>query len=152
MYPPTPEQVRFQELEAAERERECVSRSQIRSLAPRDAPPPSEEVIKARSENCFADPDVDRFAMAALDRSYYDLAATPAQVSAMKVPMLAIVGNQDSVHTRILGLKELRPDVKLVVVVGATHGGDRGIVTRQEFIVELRRFIAAAPAPQIQQR
>jgi pimeloyl-ACP methyl ester carboxylesterase len=143
VYAPTPDQARIQDQEATERERECVSRTQVRSLVPIGDPPPSDGDIKARSESCFANPEVDRFAMAALDRSFYDLAVTRAQVSAIKIPTLGVVGSLDSTRNRMQAVKEFWPDLNLIVVDGATHAGDRGIMTRAEFTMELRRFIVA---------
>jgi pimeloyl-ACP methyl ester carboxylesterase len=81
--------------------------------------------------------------MAALDRAYYDLAVAPERTAAVTMPMLGIVGSLDPARTRLEALRQLRPDVKLVIVDGATHGGDRGVVARPEFIRELRAFIAA---------
>ena len=44
------------EQEASEKERECVSRSQMIRLAPVGQPKPSEEEIQKRSAACMADP------------------------------------------------------------------------------------------------
>ena len=62
----TDEQTAGAEQEALERERECVSRSQIYRLAPTNGPKPDEEEIRKRSTACMANPDQDRFAMLAL--------------------------------------------------------------------------------------
>ena len=64
----TDEQTAGAEQEALERERECVSRSQIYRLAPTNGPKPDEEEIRKRSTACMANPDQDRFALAALAR------------------------------------------------------------------------------------
>ena len=111
------------EQEASERERECVSRSQIYRLAPTNGPKPDEEEIKRRSAACMADPNQDRFALAALARSRKDGVITPAQVSAVTVPTLGVVGSLDGYLADFQELNKLRPDVKLVVIDGATHGG-----------------------------
>jgi hypothetical protein len=85
--------------------------------------------------------------MAALDRSFYDLAVTRAQVSAIKVPTLGVVGSLDSARNRMQAATELWPNLKVIVVDGATHSGDRGVMTRAEFIAELRMFLLANHAP-----
>ena len=62
------------EVEASERERECISRSMLFRLAPINAPRPSEDSLKVLSAKCFADSTQDRFALAALTRSRADQA------------------------------------------------------------------------------
>jgi pimeloyl-ACP methyl ester carboxylesterase len=52
------------EQEASEKERDCVSRTQIRRLAAVGQPPPTDDEIRKRSEACMADPGQDRFALA----------------------------------------------------------------------------------------
>ena len=131
------------EQEASEIERECVSRSQIYRLAPTNEPKPDEEDIKRRSAACMADSSKDRFALAGFRRSFKDWVITPAQVSVVKVPTLAVVGSLDGALGDFHDLKKLRPDVKLVVIDGATHVGERGVERRPEFIAAIREFIAS---------
>lgn len=128
--------------EASEIERECISRSLVLRLAP-PGQPPSEEELRARSAACFADPEYDRFAVAALARGRPGEVFTPAQASAVKVPTLGIVGTLDPNRARLEALKKLRADLKLVAVEGATHAGDRGILRRPELTVAIREFIAS---------
>jgi pimeloyl-ACP methyl ester carboxylesterase len=139
----TAEQTARAEQEASERERECVSRGQIYRLAPTNVPKPDEEAIKRLSAACMANPNVDRFALAARTRSWKDHPITPAQVAIVKVPTLGIVGSLDGYLTDFQELKKLRPEMKLVVIEGATHGGARGALLRSEFIAAVREFIAS---------
>jgi len=129
--------------EPLERERECVSRTQIYRLAPANAPKPSEEAIKRLSAACMANPNVDRFALAARTRAEKDYIITPAQVQNVKVPTLAVVGSLDGYLADFNELKKLRPEVKLVVIDDATHGGARGANRRSEFVDSVREFIAS---------
>jgi pimeloyl-ACP methyl ester carboxylesterase len=138
----TAEQEQGAEQEAVERERECVSRTLIYRLAPLNEPKPTEGDIKARSAACLADPNQDRFAVAALTRARRDQVISRVRVSAVHVPTLGIVGNLDANEAGLQELKKMRPDLKLVVVNGATHGGDRGILRRSEFMEALREFLA----------
>jgi pimeloyl-ACP methyl ester carboxylesterase len=131
------------EQEAAERERECVSRSQMSRLAPTNGPKPDEAEIQRRSAACMANPHQDRFALAALARSRKESVITPAQVAAVTVPTLGIVGSLDGVLTSVQELKHLRPEVQLVVIEGATHGGERGAMRRPEFLAAVRAFLAS---------
>lgn len=137
----TPDLASDAEQEASERERECVSRTLIFRLAALDAPKPSEEAIKIASDGCLADPNMDRFAIAAITRSRSDQVIAPAVASMVQVPTLAIVGNQDNFVTPLRVLNELRPNLQLVIIDGATHGGPRGILTRSELTDTVREFL-----------
>jgi pimeloyl-ACP methyl ester carboxylesterase len=139
----TDEQAAGAEQEASESERECVSRSQIYRLAPTNAPKPDEEAIKRLSAACMANPNEDRFARAARTRSRKDYVITPTQVASVKVPTLGIVGSLDGYLTDFQELRKLRPEVKLVVIDGATHGGARWAGRRPEFIAAVREFIGS---------
>ncbi len=37
--------------------------------------------------------------------------------------------------------KEVMPTLKVVIIGGATHGGERAAVTRPEFVKAIREFI-----------
>jgi pimeloyl-ACP methyl ester carboxylesterase len=136
-----PEQARQAEQEAVEREQECVSRSLIDRLLPPGEPKPSEADIKARSAACFADANQDRFAIAALTRSRSDQVVSRAAAAAVAVPTLGVVGTADPARTGLEALRQIRPDIQLLMVEGATHSGQRGIVTRPELVAALREFI-----------
>jgi len=135
------------EQEANEREKECVSRSQIMRLAPTNGPKPTEDEIKRRSAACMADPNQDQFAEAARVRAQKDQMITPAQVAAVRVPTLGVVGSLDDYLRDFQALKKLRPDIKLVIVEGATHGGDRGAGRRPEFVAAVRELLASVRSP-----
>ena len=133
------EEARQNEQEASEKERDCVSRAQIYRLAPVNGPKPSEEEIRKRSADCFANPDQDRFALAALHRAQKHNVISPVAAAAVKVPTLGIVGSLDPWLRQFNELKTLRPDLHLVVLEGATHG----TTPRQpEFIAQIRSFLA----------
>ena len=132
--------------EPLERERECVSRTQILRLASPNAPKPDEEAIRRRSAACMANPDVDRFALAARTRAERAYIVTPEQLRNITVPTLAVVGSLDGYLADFTELKKLRPDVKLVVVDKATHSG---VMRRPELVAAIRDFIEsnrAAPS------
>lgn len=128
--------------EGDERERECVSRTQILRLAPRDEPPPTEQEIQARSKACFSNPDNDAKALAAFARSKKYQLIDLRKLAEVTVPTLAIVGDQDAQLKPNRQLKEIRPSVQLVVVPGATHNGPRGILLRSETLDALLPFLA----------
>jgi pimeloyl-ACP methyl ester carboxylesterase len=136
-------QARDAEVEAAEVERDCISRTLLFRLTPPTARP-SDDSLKTMSARCLADSTQDRFALAAITRSRADQVIAPTAVAAVRVPTLAIVGSSDPMRAALEELAGLRPSVKLVVVDGATHAGARGVLRRPETIAALREFLARA--------
>jgi pimeloyl-ACP methyl ester carboxylesterase len=110
------------EQQATELERDCVSRTAILSGLQLNESRPSDDEIKRRSAACLSNQNVDRFAMAALVRGRRDQVITPAQVAAVRIPTLGLVGSLDPLAAEMRDLQILRPDMKLLVVEGATHG------------------------------
>ncbi|HST08400.1 MAG TPA: alpha/beta fold hydrolase, partial [Gemmatimonadaceae bacterium] len=53
----------------------------------------------------------------------------------------------DGLRPGMEALKKLRPDMRLVIVDGATHAGERGILDRPELIAALRQFLDTRPQP-----
>ncbi|MGE0359330.1 MAG: alpha/beta fold hydrolase [Vicinamibacterales bacterium] len=145
----TPAEAARLEREAAEKERECVSRSQMIRLAPTGQPPPTEAAIQTASKACLANPNQDRFALAALHRGFTDLAVTADQVRAIQVPTVAIVGSLDGYVADFKDLQALRPAMRLVVIEGASHGGPKGAMLRPEFLAAVRELIATHPTTRL---
>lgn len=141
----TPAEAERIEREASEKERECVSRTQMRRLAPIGQPPPTEVQILQASKACMANTNQDRFALAALHRGFADLAVTFDQVRAIRVPTVGIVGSLDGYLADFKEMHALRPDMRLVVVDGASHGGPKGAMARPEFVAAVRELITAYP-------
>lgn len=129
------------ETEAAEIERDCISRSRLMRQAPAGMKPTDEEIEK-RMAACRADKNFDQRATAASLRGYKDQAVTPEQMAAVKVPTLGIVGTLDHTLKGMQELKQIRPDMKLVLLEGVSHTGKTGIQGRPELIAEIRKFIA----------
>lgn len=126
------------EAEALEFEQGTPFRSVILRTWPIDQPQPTEERIRQLSQqrlNLGNDPA----ALAADVRGRRGLIVTDAQIAAVRVPTLAIVGSADAALTRVNGLKEILPALKVVVVDGATHGG---LPRRPEFVNAIREFIS----------
>ncbi len=131
------------EQQAIEIERWGFSPSSDLLLAAPNAPKPTEEEITKRSAEALANPNQDRFSIAAILRSFREQVISPAQVTAVKVPTLGIVGSADPLLQDLQDLKKLRPAMKLVIIDGATHGGERGARQRPEFVAAIREFLAA---------
>jgi len=137
----TPQDERSAEATAADLESGVPYRSLILVTAPTDRPPPTEEAIRESSQRIVG--KNDPLAHAALTRARRDLVVTDSQMAAVRVPALAIVGTADPAAEGVKTLKAVWPTLQVVTVDGATHWGDRGILTRPEFLASLRQFIAA---------
>jgi len=133
------------EVEAAEIEKGCISRSRLYRQAPPNAKP-SEEEYRQREAQCRADPDFDQYSVAASLRGYHDQAVTAEQMRAVKVPTLGIVGALDHTLKEMLELKQLRPDMKFVLLEGVSHTGPTGIQGRPVLVTAIRGFIGLQEA------
>jgi pimeloyl-ACP methyl ester carboxylesterase len=129
------------EVEAAEIEKDCISRSRLMRQSP-EGQKPTEEQIQKRIAACRADKTFDQYSTAASLRGYKDQAVTAEQMKAVKVPTLGIVGTLDHTLKEMQDLKKVRPDMTLVLVGGVPHTGPNGIQGRPELIAALRDFIA----------
>jgi pimeloyl-ACP methyl ester carboxylesterase len=110
-----------------------------------DEPVPTEDAIRRGSREIAA--RNDPVAHAAMLRGIQGLAVTNAQLSAVKVPTLAIVGTADRAFPGVQELKAAWPQLQVVIVDRVTHWGDRGIVVRPELPAALRTFITANRSP-----
>ena len=70
--------------------------------------------------------------------------STDEEIAAVKVPVLGVMGSLDNVAS-MQTRQKLLPSMQLVIVDGATHVGDRGVVRRPEFVAAIRQFIDAHP-------
>jgi pimeloyl-ACP methyl ester carboxylesterase len=137
----TEQNARNDEAEAEELERGLPYRSVWLRIWPTDQPPPSEEALREASRQRVA--MNDPLAHAAMVRARQGEAVTDAQMAAVRVPALAIVGSADGALVGVKALNAAWPALKVMVVEGATHWGERGVLSRQEFIQAIRTFIAA---------
>jgi pimeloyl-ACP methyl ester carboxylesterase len=132
-----------QENEAAAREVEAgIYRALIVSTAATDEPRPGEEAIHARSREIAGSNDVH--AHAALMRARRALLVSDAEIAAVRVPTLALVGGADPALLRVQAMREFWQDLHVQVVPGATHPTvhERGLPRRPEFVQAIRRWIA----------
>ena len=127
--------------EAREREELCISPTLLAAIRPPGQPALTPERLRELSAACMADTTQDRFAVAALTRSRKDQVMNRADAAAVKVPTLAIVGSLEPGKADMEALIALRPSIEFVVVDGASHAGERGILTRAETLAALRTFL-----------
>lgn len=130
------------EVEAAEIDKGCISRSRLFRQAPPNAKPTEAEYARREAE-CRADKSFDQLSVAASLRGYKDQAVTAEQMQAVKVPTLGVVGTLDHTLGEMHELKRLRPDLKLVVLDGVSHMGSTGIQGAPGLVPAIREFIAA---------
>jgi pimeloyl-ACP methyl ester carboxylesterase len=132
-----------QATEEAAREIEAgIYRALIVSTAPTDEPPPSEDAIRARSREIAASVDVR--AHAALMRARRALLVSDAEIAAVRVPTLAVVGSADPALPRVQAMRKRWPGLQVEIVPGAAHPTvhERGLPRRPEFTRAIRRHIA----------
>jgi pimeloyl-ACP methyl ester carboxylesterase len=127
-------------IEAGEMDQGLLT-SQIVRLWPKDRPPPTEDEVRARSAERLA--GKDPLALAAVRRSNRDQVVTEAQMAAVRVPVIGIVGTADPYLKEFQQLKAAMPQLELVTIEGASHGS---APTRPEFVAALERFLGAHPA------
>ena len=103
---------------------------------------PTDAEIQQRIISCRADKNFDQQAVAASLRGYKDQAVTNAQMAAVKVPTMGIVGTLDHTLKAMQELKTIRPAMKLVLLEGVSHTGKTGIQGDPRLVTEIRTFIA----------
>jgi pimeloyl-ACP methyl ester carboxylesterase len=122
--------------EAAEME-QGSKKSQILRLWPKDQPPPSEEKIREMSAKDLEGQDYR--ALAASRRGGSKALITPAQVAAIRVPTLGVVGTADPYLAEFRAMQALNPAIELVTIDGASHTTAPG---RPELAEGILRFLA----------
>lgn len=129
------------DIESAEMDNGLLT-SQILRLWPQGQPAPSEAEIRRISTERMAGKDPR--ALAAVRRSNPDQVVTEAQMRAVTVPSLGIVGTADPYLKEFQELKAAMPQLELVTIEGASHGSAPG---RPEFVAALLKFLGEHPAP-----
>lgn len=127
------------EIEAAEMEAGLL-RTQTLRIAPPGRPALTEAELKTRSEEQLA--GQDRFALAAVRRSNRTQVVTAAQMRAVSVPTLGLVGTADPYLEGYRRLQSWMPKLHLVTIADASHASAQG---RPEFKRALLDFLSAHP-------
>jgi pimeloyl-ACP methyl ester carboxylesterase len=110
------------------------------ALAPPGRPKPTEAQMELTNRFLTAGNDVR--AMAALIRAALDprLDMTDADIKAIQVPIIAIVGQEDAFKVHVAALKTLLPRMEVVTVPGGDHFNT---VFKPLFLKSVRKFLAA---------
>jgi pimeloyl-ACP methyl ester carboxylesterase len=133
-------------MEAEAAARELEGDTPFRSLVLGIWPPgsqPSEDQIRQLAKGLVAGNDLK--ALAAFNRGRSGLVVTDTQLAAVRVPALGIIGSADPSVDGLRALKSVMPGLTVVVVDGAEHGGERGVMRRAEFMTALRKFHETSP-------
>jgi len=130
------------EREAAEMEQGLL-RSQILRLWPYGEPPPTEERIRELSAAQLAGQDPR--ALAAIRRSNRAQVVTLAQMTAVTVPTLGVVGTADPYLSQFLELKAVMPQLDLVTIEAASHGSAPGRLEFSQAVLVFLRAHSATP-------
>jgi len=87
----------------------------------------------------------DPKAIEAVRRGYPGLYITESALSSTKVPILHVVGSEDT--SRLPASQHLKdhvlPDIEFVIVPGATHSGRTGLAGRKEFVEAIEKFLSS---------
>ncbi len=67
-----------------------------------------------------------------------------AALDAVRVPMIVIIGSEDGNASNVPALAKAHPQIRTLLVQGAQHGGEQGVMRRPEFMATLREFLAAS--------
>jgi pimeloyl-ACP methyl ester carboxylesterase len=135
----SPEDQQRVDREAAEMEQGLL-RSQILRLWPNGEPLPNEARIRELSAAQLARQDVR--ALAAVRRSNSAQVVTLAQMAAVTVPTLGLVGTADPYLGQFKELRARMPQLTLVTIESASHGSAPG---RPEFAQAILGFLRAHP-------
>jgi len=114
----TAEDQRKLDIEAAEME-QGSKKSQILRLWPKGKPQPTDAEIREMSAKDLAGQDYR--ALAASRRGGARALITPAQVAAIRVPTLGVVGTADPYLVEFRAMKAMNPAIELVTIDGASH-------------------------------
>jgi pimeloyl-ACP methyl ester carboxylesterase len=109
----------------------------VEYMTPPGRPKPTAEQL--RTPNLMFNLTRDTKALACAARGWKACELPDADLKANRVPVLAVVGDQDAFKPGQDELKERMAGVEAVVVPGAGHGS---ILTRPEFHAALRAFLA----------
>jgi pimeloyl-ACP methyl ester carboxylesterase len=126
--------------------RELESDLPFRSLAlaiqPPGTPIPSDDELRKAVAPLAAANDVK--ALAAMWRGGAFLLTTDAALKAARFPMIEIVGTLDPAVSEVEPLRKAHPQIKTLVLEGATHGGEQGVLRRPETMAALRELWSSA--------
>ena len=133
---------KFVEDSIKELEGDLPFRSLAVAIQPIGAPMPSDDDLRKAVAPLVAANDVK--ALAAMWRGGAFLLTTDAALRAAKFPMIEIIGTLDPSVSQVEPLRKAHPEIKTLVLEGATHGGEQGVLRRPETMAALRELWSGA--------
>lgn len=133
---------KFVEDSIKELESDLPFRSLALAIQTAGAPMPSDEELRKAVAPLVAANDVK--ALAAMWRGGAFLLTTDAALKAAKFPMIEIIGSLDPSVSEVEPLRKAHPQIKTLVLEGATHGGEQGVLRRPETIAALGELWSGA--------
>lgn len=131
------------EATARELEGDTPFKSLVLYLYPPGKPLPSDDEIRTLVQPLVAANDVKALAAYNRGRRLRPMAVTGEQLAAVRVPTLGVIGSADPSVGGMRELATMMPALKAVILDGAEHGGERGVLRRPEFLPMVRQFFAA---------
>ena len=122
----------------AEMESDLPFRSLAVAVQPVGQPLPPDAELRKLVAPLVAANDVKAFA--AMWRGGAFLLTTDAALKAARFPMIEIIGTLDPAVSEVEPLKKAHPQIKTLVLEGATHGGEQSVLRRAETLTALREL------------
>ena len=138
----SPRLEKFAEDSVRELEGNLPFRSLALALQPPGAKPLTDDEIRKMVAPLVAANDVK--ALAALWRGYRTLVVQDSALAAARAPMIILIGSEDTNAAGVPAFTTAHPQIRALIVPGAQHGGEQGVMRRPEFMATLREFLAAA--------
>jgi pimeloyl-ACP methyl ester carboxylesterase len=133
---------KFAEDSIVELEGDLPFRSLAVRVQPVGQPVPTDDELRKLVAPLVAANDIKAFA--AMWRGGAFLITDDSALKAARFPMVEIVGSLDSNVKDVEPLRKAHPQIKTLIVDGATHGGEQSILRRPETIAALRALWASA--------
>lgn len=133
---------KFADASIAEMESDLPFKSLAVVVQPVGQPLPSDDELRKLVAPLVAANDVK--ALAAMWRGGAFLLADNKALKSAKFPMIEIVGSLDPGAADVPPLRKDQPQIKTLIVEGATHGGADSVLRRDETIKALRDLWASA--------
>jgi pimeloyl-ACP methyl ester carboxylesterase len=125
-----------------ELEGELPFRSLAVAIQPTGTPLPSDDELRKLVAPLVAANDVK--ALAAMWRGGAFPLTTNAALKTARFPMIEIIGTLDPSVSEAEPLRKAHPRIKMLVLEGATHGGEQGVLRRTETMAALRELWQSA--------
>jgi pimeloyl-ACP methyl ester carboxylesterase len=133
---------RFIDESIREMESDLPFRSLAVAIRPTGTPVPSDDELRKMVAPLVAANDVK--ALAAMWRGGGFPLTTDAALKAARFPMIEIIGTLDPAVSEVEPLRKAHPRIKVLVLEGATHGGEQGVLRRAETMTALRELWSGA--------